>query len=86
MTRSTTLTLRLDAATRDRLDALAKSTKRSKSFLAGEAIATYLDAQEWQLGQVQAGLSDLDAGKKVSGQKVSEWLKSWGRRHEKRGP
>jgi predicted transcriptional regulator len=44
----------------------------------------YLDAQEWQLDRIQAGLSDLDAGKKVSGQKVSEWLKTWGKRHERK--
>jgi RHH-type rel operon transcriptional repressor/antitoxin RelB len=86
MSTSTTLTLRLDAATRKRLEALARSTKRSKSFLAGEAIAAYLEAQEWQLGEVRAGLSELASGKKVSGEEVTAWLKTWGKTGEKSPP
>jgi RHH-type rel operon transcriptional repressor/antitoxin RelB len=86
MANSTTLTLRLDTATRKRLDAIAKSTKRSKSFLAGEAIAAYIEAQEWQLGEIRAGLSDLDSGKKVKGEDVAAWLKTWGKKGEKVPP
>jgi predicted transcriptional regulator len=86
MANSTTLTLRLDTATRKRLDSLAKSTKRSKSFLAGEAIASYLEAQEWQLGEIRAGLSELDSGKKVNGEDVAAWLKTWGKNGKKAPP
>jgi predicted transcriptional regulator len=86
MKSSTTLTLRLDSATRKRLESLARSTKRSKSFLAGEAIAAYLEAQEWQLGEIRAGLSELDSGKKVSGDKVAAWLKTWGKKDEEAPP
>ena len=35
---STTMTIRLDDEAKDRLDRLAESTQRSKSFLAAEAI------------------------------------------------
>ena len=35
---STTLTIRLDEEVKDRLDRLADSTQRSKSYLAAEAI------------------------------------------------
>ena len=38
MADSTTVTVRLARGTRKRLDALARTTKRSKSFIAGEAI------------------------------------------------
>ena len=38
MAKTTTLTVRVDQSTKDRLDAAAKETQRSKSFLAAQAI------------------------------------------------
>jgi RHH-type rel operon transcriptional repressor/antitoxin RelB len=69
---------RVDADTKKRLDALSKRSKRSKSFLAAEAIAIYVESEEWQLGELQAGIAELDSGQEVSHEKVSKWLKSWG--------
>jgi predicted transcriptional regulator len=83
---SETLSIRIDAETRKRLDNLAQRTRRSKSFLAAEAIAAYVEAEEWQLSEVQAGIADLDEGKTVSHEKVSKWLKSWGRASEGKAP
>ena len=74
-----TLSIRLDKDTKKRLDALAKRSRRSKSFLAAEAIAAYVESEEWQLGELQAGIAELDAGKGVSHERVSKWLKSWGK-------
>jgi RHH-type rel operon transcriptional repressor/antitoxin RelB len=45
-----TLSIRIDAATKKRLDALAKRSRRSKSFLAAEVIAAYVELEDWQLG------------------------------------
>lgn len=81
-----TLSIRLDVSTKKRLDALAKRSKRSKSFLAAEAIAQYVDSEEWQLGELQAGISELDAGQNVSHEQVSKWLKSWGKLGETKAP
>ncbi len=69
-----------------RLDALAQCSKRSKSFLAAEAIAQYVEAEEWQLGEIRAGLAGLDEGRSVSHDKVSKWLKSWGEPSEGKAP
>jgi predicted transcriptional regulator len=81
-----TLSIRIDASTKKRLDALAKRSRRSKSFLAAEAIAAYVEAEEWQLGELQAGISELDSGQAVSHDKVSKWLKSWGKPNETKAP
>ena len=81
-----TLSIRLDATTKKRLDALAKRSRRSKSFLAAEAIAAYVEAEEWQLGELQAGIAELDAGREVSHEKISKWLKSWGKPGETKAP
>jgi RHH-type transcriptional regulator, rel operon repressor / antitoxin RelB len=74
-----TLSIRIDSKTKKRLDALSKRSKRSKSFLAAEAIAAYVDSEEWQLGEVYAGIDELESGQEVSHEKVSKWLKSWGK-------
>jgi RHH-type transcriptional regulator, rel operon repressor / antitoxin RelB len=81
-----TLSIRLDAGTKRRLDALSKRSKRSKSFLAAEAIAAYIESEEWQLGEIQAGLAELESGQEVSHEKVSKWLSSWGKSNETKAP
>jgi predicted transcriptional regulator len=83
---SETLSIRIDAQTKKRLDALSKRSRRSKSFLAAEAIAAYVDSEEWQLGEIQQGIEELDSGKLVSHESVSKWLSTWGRRGETKAP
>lgn len=74
------LSLRIDTTTRQRLDALSRRSGRSKSFLAAEAITAYLESEEWQLGEIEAAVADLDAGHSVSHDRVSAWLSSWGKK------
>ncbi len=81
-----TLSIRIDSTTKRRLDALSKRSRRSKSFLAAEAIAAYVESEEWQLGELQAGIADLDSGHEVGHEKVSDWLKTWGKRAERKAP
>jgi len=81
-----TLSIRIDAETKRRLDALSKRSRRSKSFLAAEAIAAYVESEEWQLGEIHAGVAELESGQEVSHEKVSKWLRSWGKRGEAKAP
>jgi RHH-type rel operon transcriptional repressor/antitoxin RelB len=81
-----TLSIRIDAETKKRLDALARSSKRSKSFLAAEAIAAYVESEAWQLEELQAGKAELDAGHGVGHEKVAKWLSSWGKPSEAKAP
>jgi len=81
-----TLSIRIDSETKRRLDALAKRSKRSKSFLAAEAIAVYVASEEWQLGELQTGIAELDSGQGTSHEKVSKWLTSWGKSGESKAP
>jgi len=60
-----TLSIRIDANTKKRLDALSKRSKRSKSFLAAEAIEAYIESEEWQLGELEAGIAELDSGQEI---------------------
>ena len=81
-----TLSIRLDSATKQRLDALSRQSKRSKSFLAAEAIAAYVEQEEWQLGEIHAAIGELDAGPAVSHEEAATWLRSWGTAGEKNVP
>jgi predicted transcriptional regulator len=81
-----TLSIRIDAATKKRLDLLSKRSRRSKSFLAAEAIAAFVESEEWQIGELQAGIAELEAGQTISHEKVSTWLKSWGKATKSKAP
>ena len=83
---SQTLSIRLDSAVKKRLENLAARSKRSKSFLAAEAIAAYVESEEWQLAEIQQGIESLDRGESVSHETVSKWMRSWGTTAETKAP
>jgi RHH-type rel operon transcriptional repressor/antitoxin RelB len=83
---TTTLSVRITADTKKQLETLARRARRSKSFLAAEAIAAFVDAESWQLDEIQAGVTELDAGRGVPHKEVSAWLRSWGRKRERKAP
>ena len=83
---SDTLSLRLAPDVKKLLEALADRTGRSKSFLAAEAITAYVEAEEWQIGEIQKGLEELDRGETVRHERVSKWLRSWGKAPEGKPP
>jgi predicted transcriptional regulator len=83
---STTLTIRVDNAVKKRLEKLSRSTGRSRSYLAAEAIGEYVDINEWQIAGIKRAIVSLDRGEGVSHQRVKEWVGSWGGRREKPAP
>ena len=83
---TTTLSIRIDTTTKKRLEALAKRARRPKSHLAAEASATFVESEGWQLDEIQAGIAELDEGRAVSHDKVAGWLRSWGRKRERKAP
>jgi RHH-type rel operon transcriptional repressor/antitoxin RelB len=81
-----TFSVRLDPSAKKRLQKLAKSTGRSRAFLAAEAISAYLDTNEWQISGITRALASLDRGKGIAHARVSEWVASWETRKERRSP
>jgi len=85
MSDSTTLTVRLDRSVKKRLEAAAARIRRSKSFLAAEAIEEYLAVQEWQIEAIKQGLATADRGELLPHDKVRAWARSIsGRRRRSR--
>lgn len=66
---------RLDENTLKRLEALAKATERSKSYLMAEAIRNYLDQQAWQVEAIREGLAQADAGRFVDPERVEDFFR-----------
>jgi RHH-type rel operon transcriptional repressor/antitoxin RelB len=77
--RPTTITIRLDAAAKKRLERLAKRTGRSRSLLAAEAINEYLDVNKWQVAGIERAIASVDRGEGVAHERVADWVASWQR-------
>jgi RHH-type transcriptional regulator, rel operon repressor / antitoxin RelB len=88
MSQTETVTIRLPSEVKDKLASLAISTNRSKSWLAAQAIAAYVEEQSWQIQQIEAAvaLADSDNAEWVSGTEVDAWLTSWGTDNERSAP
>ena len=74
---SSTMTIRLDEETKDQLDRLAEATKRSKSFLAAEAIREYIEINEWQIQEIKSALVEADAGDFATEAEVKKLAEKW---------
>jgi predicted transcriptional regulator len=65
MAASTTMTIRVRPDVKEKLDRIAAGTRRSKSFLAGEAVAAYVDRELEIMEGVKRGMMDAEAGRVV---------------------
>lgn len=73
-TKSTTISIRVPAATKKKLEALAKAQRRSKSFLASEAIDAFLEYEAWQRAEIEKGIAEVDAGEVVTDAEMTAWI------------
>lgn len=70
MTASTTLTIRVSPETKEKLERLGDATKRSKSFLAAEAVSDYVERELEIVEGIKRGLADVEAGRVVPHEQV----------------
>ena len=74
---SNTVTIRLEESTKNKLEKLAESTHRSRSFLAAEAIKAYVDSNEWQINEIHAAIKEADAGDFATEAEVQAVIDKW---------
>lgn len=78
---SRVMTLRLEPELRKRLDGLAKAQRRSRSFVAAEAIREYVAIND----EVRKSLAEADRGEFATEGEVRRVVDKWtGRRRERR--
>ena len=74
------VTVRLEPGLRERLDRLAMAQRRSRSFVATEAIREYVKANEWQIAETRKALGEAERGEFASPSEVRRVLKKWDER------
>ena len=74
---TSTVTIRLEEATKNKLEKLADATHRSRSFLAAEAIKAYVESNEWQINEIHAAIKEADAGDFATEAEVQAIVEKW---------
>lgn len=64
------LTIRLAPETLQRLDAVAAATRRSRSFIANEALEAWINREIELIEDIRIGLDEAKAGKVVPHERV----------------
>ena len=59
------MTIRVSADVKEKLGRLAHDTRRSKSYLAAEAVSAYVDRELEIIDGIQRGIADVGAGRVV---------------------
>lgn len=76
--KTATMTVRLTPEISEKLAELARNTNRSKSYLASEAIASFVDVNAWQTARVKRALDDARSGAPgIPHRQVVDWMNSW---------
>jgi len=65
MPASTTMTIRVRSDVKEKLGQIATDTRRSKSFLAGEAVAAYVEREMEIIEGIKRGQADAQSGRIV---------------------
>lgn len=80
---SETFSVRLPSETKRELEEYARATKRSAAFIVKEAVEGVLAERRAYLAAIDEAIKEADeSGEFVSGEKVIEWLESWGTENE----
>lgn len=73
---STTMTIRVSTDIKEKLDRLAADTRRSRSFLAAEAVSAYVARELAIVEGISEGLEDARKGRTVSHEEAMSELAS----------
>jgi len=71
-------TVRLEESTIQRLDGVAESLGRSRTWVIKDALDRYLKYEEWFIHEVEAGLEEARSGHLASSEEVRERFRRWG--------
>jgi predicted transcriptional regulator len=74
---TSTVTIRLEESTKIKLEKLAESTHRTRSFLAAEAIKAFVENNEWQIAEIQQAIAEADAGEFATQAEVEAVSNKW---------
>lgn len=76
MSATTTMTIRVPLETKERLDRLSQNTRRSRSFLAAEAVTRYVESEADIVDGILRGIEDMKEGRTVSHEDAMDELQA----------
>lgn len=72
-----TVSFRLDTEKVEALDSLAKALDRDRTYLLNEAVAAYLEVQQWQIEHIRKAVRQADASQLVDHQQIKKLAAKW---------
>lgn len=73
-----TTTVQVEDEVLDRVDGLARTLNRSRSWVINEALDRFLDYEEWFIQEVQNGLEEAERGELASHEEAVARFRKWG--------
>ena len=71
-------TVRIDESMLVRLDSLAETLSRPRSWVIKQAIERFVEYEEWFVQEVQTGLQEVEEGKVATDNEVTKAFGKWG--------
>jgi RHH-type transcriptional regulator, rel operon repressor / antitoxin RelB len=73
-----TINVGLPEALYNQIEELAKTTSRTKSFLAVDALTNYVHSEAWQIMDIHQGIEEADAGEFATDRQVKVVFAKYG--------
>ncbi len=73
-----TINVRLPEDLYNQIEALAKATARTKSYLTIDALTHYVQRESWQVRDIHAGIQEADAGQFATDDQVKAVFAKYG--------
>ena len=70
-------TIRMEDTVLDRVDSMAKSVNRSRTWIINQAVERFLSYEEWFIQEVQSGINEVAKGEIASHEKVADRFAKW---------
>lgn len=72
------MTVRLPADLAGQLEKLTKATGRNKSSITVAALRDYIEAEAWQIQDIEQGIEEADRGEFASADEVNSFFAKYG--------
>jgi predicted transcriptional regulator len=71
-------TIRINNDTLGRIDGLANTLSRSRSWVINQAIERFLDYEEWYIQEVREGIDEVSRGEIATPEEVKDRFRKYG--------
>lgn len=70
------MSVRVPDALKDQLESLSHATRRSKAYLASEALTDYVNKNAWKAQELHRAIKEADKGVFISHEAMLRWIDS----------